>query len=46
MPGYYITTKEKDSIRFYQGDVRKREEDGRISEKRENEGFLWNSQCI
>lgn len=36
---YYITTKEKDSIRFYQGDVRRREEDGHISDMKECEGF-------
>lgn len=37
-----ITTKELDSIRFYQGDVRKRKEDGSLSDELQ-EGF-W-GQC-
>lgn len=34
-----FTLKEIDAIRFYQGDIRKRDKDGRILENETNEGF-------
>lgn len=35
-----FTTKEIDAVRFYQGDTRRRMEDGRLSDKEMNKGFF------